>query len=200
LNFFTTILSEIQRVLTRAAREKREESYRRDFCLPASTQIGGTFLVQGQPGNSGALAVGENGKLFGRVNFLGTHGRIQIGEHCFLGENSVVWCASEIQIGNRCLISHGVNIHDTDSHPLEMGDRAEQITEAGDHCDLSKIQSGITCLEDDVWIGFNAIILKGVRIGKGSIVGAGAVVTRTMPAFSLIAGNPAKVVRALSTS
>jgi acetyltransferase-like isoleucine patch superfamily enzyme len=55
-------------------------------------------------------------------------------------------------------------------------------------------------IEDDVWIGFNAIILKGVRIGRGSIVGAGAVVTRTMPAFSLIAGNPAKVIRAVPTS
>ena len=200
MNFLTTILSEVQRVLTRAAREKREESYRRDFSLPASTQIGGSFLVQGQPAHPEALVVGGNGKLFGRMNFLGTHGRIRIGEHCFLGENSVLWCASEIQIGNRCLISHGVNIHDTDSHPLEMGDRARQITEVGSHCDFRKIQSGNTYLEDDVWIGFNAIILKGVRIGRGSIVGAGAVVTRTMPAFSLIAGNPAKVIRAVPTS
>ena len=200
MNFLTTILSEVQRVLTRAAREKREESYRRDFSLPASTQIGGSFLVQGQPAHPEALVVGGNGKLFGRMNFLGTHGRIRIGEHCFLGENSVLWCASEIQIGNRCLISHGVNIHDTDSHPLEMGDRARQITEVGSHCDFRKIQSGSTYLEDDVWIGFNAIILKGVRIGRGSIVGAGAVVTRTMPAFSLIAGNPAKVIRAVPTS
>jgi acetyltransferase-like isoleucine patch superfamily enzyme len=200
LNFLATILSEVQRVLTRAAREKREENYRRDFCLPSSTQIGGSFLVQGRPAHPGALVVGENGKLFGRMNFLGAHGRIRIGEHCFLGENSVLWCASEIQIGNRCLISHGVNIHDTDSHPLEMGDRARQITEVGSHCDFRKIQSGNTYLEDDVWIGFNAIILKGVRIGRGSIVGAGAVVTRTMPAFSLIAGNPAKVIRAVPTS
>uniref|UniRef100_UPI00313FFBA6 DapH/DapD/GlmU-related protein n=1 Tax=uncultured Nitrospira sp. TaxID=157176 RepID=UPI00313FFBA6 len=73
-----------------------------------------------------------------------------------------------------------------------------------DHCfdsiDVSMMDQGMgkyerIVIEDDVWIGANAIILKGVRIGKGTIVGAGAVVTKEVPPYSVVVGNPARVVR-----
>jgi acetyltransferase-like isoleucine patch superfamily enzyme len=50
-------------------------------------------------------------------------------------------------------------------------------------------------IEDDAWIGFNSIILKGVTIGKGSIVGAGSVVTKSVPPWTIVGGNPAKIIR-----
>ena len=50
-------------------------------------------------------------------------------------------------------------------------------------------------IEDDVWIGFNCIILKGVRIGKGAIIGAGTIITKDVPSHAVIVGNPAKIIK-----
>jgi galactoside O-acetyltransferase len=55
-------------------------------------------------------------------------------------------------------------------------------------------------IQDKVWIGFNAIVLKGVTIGEGAVVGAGAVVTRNVPAYTVVAGNPARPIRELTPS
>ena len=86
-------------------------------------------------------------------------------------------------IGSGCLIT------DTDSHPLHWKDRLEERNE------LTK-QAPIT-IEDDAFIGARSIILKGVTIGKGAVVGAGSVVSKDVPPFAVVCGNPAKIVKTL---
>ena len=154
--------------------------------------------MQGNPSGPGALRVGERSLLHGRINFFGNGGEVQIGDDSMIGDNSILWSGCRIVIGNRCLVSHGVNIHDSDSHPLDARQRARQITQPESEPRGAGILSEPVTLGDDVWIGFQAILLKGVSIGQGSVVGAGSVVTRSVPAFSLAAGNPARVLRELS--
>ena len=89
-----------------------------------------------------------------------------------------------ITIGNRVLIGAGVLIIDTDAHPILSEDR-----KAGSPARTAPIVIG-----DDVFIGARAIVLKGVRIGVGAVVGAGAVVTADVPPGKIVGGNPAKII------
>lgn len=115
------------------------------------------------------------------------NGKIEIGEYCIVGENSKIWAASEIKIGNRVLISHNVNIHDNNSHPIDALSRHEDfkkiITTGFQDIDLN---AKPIIIGDDVWIGFNATILKGVTIGEGAIIGACAVITKDVPPFTIV--------------
>ncbi|MGN0854429.1 MAG: acyltransferase [Kiritimatiellia bacterium] len=90
-----------------------------------------------------------------------------------------------ITIGNHVLIGSGALITDPDAHSL---DATARRTGAGG-------EARSVVIEDDVFVGARAIILKGVRLGRGVIVGAGAVVSKSVPEHCIVAGNPAKVVR-----
>jgi acetyltransferase-like isoleucine patch superfamily enzyme len=92
--------------------------------------------------------------------------------------------AESITIGDACMIAHGVYISDADWHGIY--DRAEPVG-----------NTNPVILEDNVWIGDSATVCKGVTIGKNSIIGAGAVVTKNVPPNSIFAGNPAKLVKTL---
>ena len=115
-------------------------------------------------------------------------GKIEIGEYGFFGEHSKIWSASQIKIGNRVFISHNVNIHDNNAHAIDAEERhrefkQRQISGKFDQADLN---SKPIIIEDDVWIGFNVTILKGVTIGKGAIIGACSVITKDVPPFTIV--------------
>ncbi len=112
---------------------------------------------------------------------------IQIGDDCGFTGGSIV-AAERVQIGNRVLVGANCTITDTDFHPLEPAERRRSI-QAGQHRPV--------VIEDDVFIGMNCLILKGVTVGRGSAVGAGSVVTKDVPAGVVAAGNPARVIRAM---
>lgn len=107
------------------------------------------------------------------------------------GISGATICAAKcIQIGDECLIGANVTIVDTDFHPVAANNR--RFNQGWD-----KIECSPTIIEDNVFIGTGALILKGVRIGKNSVVGAGSVVTKNIPENSIVAGNPAKIIRQL---
>ena len=100
-------------------------------------------------------------------------------------------CAAErISIGNHVTIGANTTIVDTDFHPLEA---------QGRRLDASAGRSAAVVIEDEVFIGMSCLVLKGVTIGRGSVIGAGSVVTRDVPAGVIAAGNPARVVRELNS-
>ena len=200
VTIFQPVLSEMYRLCCRAHRRRREQGYRRDFQLADDIHLGEKFSIQGQALSAKSLVVGSGTEMHGRINFLGNRGTLTLGRDCFLGENTVLWCALHIEVGDRCLLSHGVNVHDTDSHPLPLAARAQQVTQKDIPLSEAGVLSEKVVLEDDVWIGFNAILLKGIRLGRGCVVGAGAVVTRSFPPLSLVAGNPARIIRTLPPS
>ena len=119
-------------------------------------------------------------------------GAIGIGSWCFVGEGTRIWSSGRIRIGDRVLISHNVNIHDTNAHPLDAAARHQQfvaISTVGHPRELDGVAAEPIEIGDDAWIGFNAIILKGVRIGARAIVGAGSVVTQDVPDDGVYVGN-----------
>lgn len=115
---------------------------------------------------------------------------IRIGDD-FGCSGAVIVAAERIDIGNRVSVGSNSIIVDTDFHPLDPAERIADFN-AGAHKPV--------IIEDDVFIGMNAIILKGVRIGKGSVVGAGAVVSSDVAAGVIVSGNPARVVRELRSA
>lgn len=111
-------------------------------------------------------------------------GRIEIGDYVLLCPGVRIDSGEHIRIGSNCMFAAGAYITDADWHGLY--DRTEVIG-----------KSASVELADNVWIGDGATVCKGVRIGENSIVGAGAVVTKDVPANTVVAGNPATVVKAL---
>lgn len=145
------------------------------------------------------IEIGSYTHIKGELLIFKHGGSINIGDYCYVGENTRIWSGISIKIGNRVLISHNCNIFDNDTHPIDPIKRHEQfkhIITKGHPKDIN-LNDEPVIIEDDVLIGANSTILKGVRIGRGAIIGAGSVVTKSIPPYVLAAGNPAKVIKKL---
>ncbi|MBE7157031.1 MAG: acyltransferase [Rhodospirillales bacterium] len=162
-----------------------------------------TARVRNWSQNRQNVVVGEGSTIAGELMVYPPVGKIVIGKNCYVGEGTRVWSMEKISLGSNVLISHNVNIIDNNSHEIDHRDRAvtnqRMMGPEGVFADRSGIRAGPIFIMDDVWIGLNSIVLKGVQIGQGSIVAAGSVVTKSVPAYTLVAGNPARVIRSLLT-
>lgn len=107
---------------------------------------------------------------------------IKIGDE--VGVSGATISGRNVSIGNRVLIGSGALITDSDAHAIPPNLRSNP----------KYIRSSPIVIEDDVFIGARAIVLKGVTIGKGAVIGAGSVVMKDVPEMTIVAGNPAKVV------
>ena len=125
---------------------------------------------------------------------LGQKASINIGNNCDLNGSSITAYRS-VTIGNRVQIGAAGLITDTDLHPLDPALRRDQIE--GRPYPIDAVQKAPIVIEDDVWLGYGVLVLKGVRIGQGSIIGAGSVVTQDIQARCVAAGNPAKFIKPL---
>lgn len=139
------------------------------------------------------ITVGNNSYVRGRLLTYGHGGSIKIGDWSYIGLRSEIWSMDSITIGNRVLISHDVNIHDGTAHSTNAAERHlhfKTILEKGHPTETPPgVNSSPIIIEDDVWISFGVTILKGVRIGKGSIICAGAIVTKDVPSHTLYKCN-----------
>ena len=107
---------------------------------------------------------------------------LHLGEGTEIGDRTIINASQQIEIGARCSISWDCDISDTDFHQVILADgQRPPVTEP-------------VVIADDVWIGSHCLILKGVTIGHHSVIAAGSVVRRDVPAYSLMVGNPARRV------
>lgn len=141
----------------------------------------------------GRLVIGEYVNLSGRSCFYFMGGmpevpEIRVGSHTFIGNGCTLSAARSIVVGDHCLLSAGVRVHDNDGHPLDPDRRR-----AGEPIAFG--ETAPVVIEDNVWIGACATVLKGITIGENSVVGTGTVVTKHVPPNSIVAGNPGQVVR-----
>jgi galactoside O-acetyltransferase len=146
----------------------------------------------------GRAVVGDNSIIRCRIDFDSPSGVVAIGSRTYLGASHLV-CHSRIEIGDDVIISWGVTIVDHNSHSLQWRHRKDDVLQwAAGEKTWDGVKVAPVKIGDRVWIGFGATILKGVKVGDGAIVAAGAMVTRDVPPYCIVGGNPAKVIRQLS--
>jgi acetyltransferase-like isoleucine patch superfamily enzyme len=132
--------------------------------------------------NEGGEIYTENCQFYSGVRLeVGAGAVLRIGQGTYLNRNTLVVAHTSVDIGRHCMIAWDVVIMDTDQH----------FVPGIDNRNLPVV------IEDSVWIGCRVIILKGVRIGTGSIVAAGSVVTKNVPPYSIVGGVPARVLQSL---
>jgi acetyltransferase-like isoleucine patch superfamily enzyme len=174
--------------------------------LPANVRTGAETVISGlhcfrqfRSKKSPALSVGSHGVLDGVHFALGIAAEVTIGDYCCI-TNAMLLCEAELRIGSYVMIGFNAAIADSDFHPISPAQRM------ADAIACSPLANGVprppivaepVIIEDDVWIGPSVTILKGVRIGAGSFIEPGSLLTRSVPARSRVMGNPARVIGTL---
>ena len=186
------------RVLQYLREMKAVRSFRKNACLGEDIRFEPSARCDNQTGDPRNISIGGHSYIAAHL-YVQDCGKIEIGGDFYVGPRTFIGAKEHISIGKCVMISNDVFICDNNNHPTSPKSREYMCrhTFKDEHWSWQYAQSRPVTIEDNVWIGQRAIILKGVRIGSGSIVAAGAVVSRDVPAFSIVAGNPAKVVKAI---
>lgn len=162
-------------------------------------RIGNNFRIvrgvsQGIPYLSGKLfmEIGDNVTLHSVMTLAGNKvfdkPVLRIGNNTYIGSRVSISVAKEVIIGDYCYLAGNVTIRDNDGHPVDYVKR--RCNEAVQKEDVKPVHIG-----NDVWIGSGVTILKGVRIGDGAIIAAGSIVTEDVDTFTVVGGNPARVLK-----
>lgn len=177
------------------------------YQIAPSTQLTSEFFLNIMfPCHRRFVEIGEDNILGCEIRFESEEGMVTIGNECYIGPSLLI-CHNNITIGSHVTIAWGCTIYDHNSHSLDYLERRKDIQRElqnlrnktnfiGDK-DWTTVKSAPIVIKDDVWIGMNTIILKGVKIGEGAVVAAGSVVVKDVPAWTVVAGNPAVVVKNL---
>lgn len=152
----------------------------------------------------GRVRIGEGSMLACQFVFESDQGEILIGDRSFINGHTRLIARTRIEIGSDVTIAWGCTLYDHNSHSLDWRERARDIAQQWDdhragrsrsHSkNWSSVKSRPIRIHDKAWIGFDCIILNGVELGEGCVVSAGSVVRQDVPAWSIVAGNPAVVV------
>lgn len=150
------------------------------------------------------VTIGNDCFLNCQILFESGQGCVTIGDRVFIGASTII-CRTKVEFGSNIFIAWGCYFYDHDSHSLDYRLRQEDLAQQlidhrnGENFIANKnwevVNSKPIRIKDNAWIGMNVIILKGVTIGEGAIVGAGSVVTKDVPDFAIVAGNPARIVK-----
>lgn len=190
--------------IPKVLRIKLSPTFNRWFFRVKGVKYGHNMTVFGHVSivGTGCIRIGDNfmmtnGKAINPIssNLEGTiytdnsKSQILIGNNVGMSSTRM-WIHDSLTIGNHVKIGAGVLFIDTDCHPMDFNIRRNSN---------DGTQSAPIVVEDDAWIGAQSIILKGVTIGARSIIGAGSVVTKSIPADSIAAGNPCRVIRSLAS-
>jgi acetyltransferase-like isoleucine patch superfamily enzyme len=172
----------------------------RKTCLANNVTFHKNALIHNGQNNPNQIVIGELSQIAGTLLVFKYGGKITIGKNCYIGDLTRIWAGEEITIGNNVLISHNVNIMDTNAHEIDTKERIKRyqdLIKNGLWTTKGTILNAPISIGDNVWISFNVTILKGVTIGEGAIIGAGSIVTKDIPPYSLSMGNPCKVIKLL---
>lgn len=145
------------------------------------------------------LVVGEASGIYDRAAMVvGPRGRVIVGGYTVLNGTYIV-CEDRVDIGSHCLLSWGVVITDSwTAATVQVRDRRAALRATAESETRHFSGAGTprpVVVEDNVWIGFDAVILPGVRVGRGAIIGARTIVSESVPPYAVVAGNPQRILR-----
>lgn len=161
---------------------RRLWSFRKCQSYGGKAWLKGRLILNG----NGIFKIGYKFRTEGTIRLTtGENGCLEIKNHVFFNNNVGIAATTKVVIGNNVKIGNDALLMDSDFHDIYDTNKPGK--------------SGPIIIEDDVWIAMKAVILKNVTIGKGSVIGACAVVTKDVPPYSLVAGNPAKVIKSLKS-
>lgn len=183
-----------------------------DWCnwgIPANIELGDSvyidtsygfaeFRSQQQPG----LSIGRASGCYDNPCFItGPQGRIMVGEFTVLNATKLI-CNKQIDIGHHCMLAWGSIITDTwlssrTKTPQQRRALLEHVAHIPERNFIAGTEPEPVVLEDNSWVGFGAVVMPGVRVGRGAIVASKAIVTQDVPPYAVVAGSPARLVRFL---
>jgi len=199
-----------KRAIVNRSSRRRGGATAADSCVSTGD---GTLLLPGfsvdqRLGPSrGRVVIGDGSVLDCGIVLERATGKVRIGDNTFVGRSQIV-CAEQVEIGSDVLMAWGCTIVDHDSHSIYWEQRMRDVADwregmrsgpagAAARKDWTHVAVAPVRIGDKAWIGLRVIILKGVTIGEGAVVGAGSVVTRDVPAWTVVAGNPARPIKRL---
>lgn len=187
LNLPTTLSIKLWPMLNRLMLKSRDVVMGRNICIPGRIYVigKGKITIGDDFYFSSGNAVNPISSNFRGVLYVEDGAKLTIGNHVGMSSTRI-WTSQAITIGDHVNIGGGTLITDTDAHSLDWKDRRNN---------RGKVLSAPVIIEDDVWIGAQCIILKGVTIGARTVIGAGSVVTHSIPADCIAAGNPCRILR-----
>jgi acetyltransferase-like isoleucine patch superfamily enzyme len=200
----------VKKIFKRNRNDSQPMPQRLDIQLGSETILAPSFNFDNRGNRASVrLTVGEKSYIAGSIVLERETGEVSIGDRSYIGAGTNIICATDIQIGSDVLMAWGITIVDHDSHSVKWRDRANDLEQwrkglqdggVARAAQLKKwdvVPTAPVVIGDKVWIGFNAIVLKGVHVGEGAVIAAGSVVTKDVPPFTVAAGNPARVVKKL---
>lgn len=172
--------------------------------VPENIEVGEDTLIESSHSfryyravNGCGFRVGSRVTIWRTSIAVESDGLIEVGDGCYLGNASLV-CATRLTLGQRVMVAGGVTIVDSDFHPIDPAERLTDtiaLSPLGDRSLRDQPPAKPVVIEDDVWIGYNATILKGVRIGAGAVVAPGSIVAHDVAPGTHVVGNPARELK-----
>ncbi len=158
--------------------------YPERITIGMSSRIGRNVTLRANTKRSPGILIGDDVCILDSALIASNEGKVVIGDRSLLGPLCLIYGNGNVTIGSNVLIAARTSISTVSHHT--------------DRCDIPINQQGTFCdpivIEDDVWIGMNTVILQGVRIGRGAIIGAGALVNKSIPAWNIAVGTPVKLI------
>ena len=177
------------------------ETYKRcgNLVCGQNVSLGKAIIhIQSPKDNNINIEIGSDSIIEGKIILYSSDAKVKIGNRVFIGPETMLFCYDSIIIKDDVLISWDCTLIDTNAHSLRSSERVNDVLDWGKgpaNKDWSKVESKCITVEEKVWIGFKSIIMKGVKIGKGSIVASGSVVTKDVEEFVIVGGNPANKIK-----
>lgn len=154
------------------------------------------------------LTIGEKGVIDSSFVFETESGKISVGDRVHIGGGTQLISRNSITLGDDVVIAWNCTIYDHNAHSVYWDERKDDIRlewESASHGlspltnkNWSVVKSAPIHICDKAWLGFGVTVLKGVTIGEGAVVAAGSVVTKDVPPYTMVGGNPAVVIRTLA--
>lgn len=203
----------IRRILNRIRKKNTHESYLKKLkelnliSYDESSKLTGLLLENRGSKNKECLIIGKESVVSGNYYIENNNGYIKIGDRTFIGGGNFI-SINKIEIGDDVLISWGCTFMDNNAHSLNWIERKNDVRDwkkgldenkVGKYKDWSNVKSAPIVIKDKAWIGFDVTVLKGVTIGEGAVVGSRSVVTKDVPDWTIVGGNPAQIIKQIST-